>query len=50
MNDYLSVRGVPPKLKRDFKVAAARRGESIRAAIVRLMQAYVEEVSRDRSD
>ena len=47
MNDYLSVRGVPPDLKAAFRVACAKKRVTVKTAISALMEAYVKQVEVD---
>lgn len=46
MSEFFTVRGVPEKLKLEFKVACAQNNESIGKAIIKLLKLYIKEVKK----
>lgn len=44
MSEFFTVRGIPEKLKLDFKMACAKKKETAGKAITNLMKLYIKEV------
>jgi hypothetical protein len=44
MSEFFTVRGIPEKLKLEFKLACAKKKETAGKAITRLMSLYVKGV------